>query len=179
MREALRIAIRDGLPGEEGTNASEAFDVRKGSQILNFEIQYTTGRNGRHIFTNDRYTTEVLDGINVATGEQNDVEVFKDPTYYELMYGYDKHENQIEPGGFVKLRQVTLSLDLPSSLLQYVNVQSGTVYVTGRNLGIWSDFSALDPESDVYGGASGAGQYFRQFPAPQTRGFTVGMRARF
>jgi hypothetical protein len=95
------------------------------------------------------------------------------------MYGYDRHENQIEPGGFVKLRDVSLSYDLPPALLSRLNVERGTLYVTGRNLAIWSDFSMGDPESDVYGGSSGASQFFRQFPAPQTRGVTIGFRASF
>jgi hypothetical protein len=158
---------------------SSMWDVRNGSKILNFEIQYTMGRNGRHILTNDRYQETVVEGINVNSGQTNNVTVVKDPQYFELMYGYDRHENQIEPGGFVKLREVTLSLDVPPSLLSRIKVERGTLYVTGRNLGVWSDFSMGDPESDVYGGSSGATQFFRQFPAPQTRGVTIGMRASF
>jgi hypothetical protein len=53
------------------------------------------------------------------------------------------------------------------------------LYVTGRNLKVWSDFSMGDPESDIYGGSNAGGQYFRQFPAPQTRAFVVGLRANF
>ena len=158
---------------------SSLWDVRNGSKILNFEIQYTTGRNGRHIFTNDRYAETIVEGVNVNTGQPNNVTVVKDPQYFELTYGYDRHENQIEPGGFVKLREVTLSFDVPSALLSRVGVERGTLYATGRNLGIWSDFSMGDPESDVYGGSSGATQFFRQFPAPQTRGLTIGLRASF
>jgi hypothetical protein len=157
---------------------SSMWDVRNGSKVLNFEIQYQA-TNGRHIFTNDRWTETVVDGVNVNTGQPNDVPVIKDPQYMTLMYGYDRHENHIEPGGFVKLRQVSLSLDVPQNLIGRFGVNNGTLYVTGRNLGVWSDFSMGDPESDVYGGGSGAGQFFRQFPAPQTRGWTVGFRASF
>jgi hypothetical protein len=158
---------------------SSMWDIRNGSKILNFEIQYTTGRTGRHIFTNDRYQETVVEGVNVNTGQPNDVVLVKDPQYFELMYGYDRHENQIEPGGFVKLRQVTFSLDVPQNLIGRFGVNNGTLFVTGRNLGVWSDFSMGDPESDVYGGSSGATQFFRQFPAPQTRGWTIGFRASF
>lgn len=163
----------------KGFGLSGLVDIRNGSKILNFEIQYTTGRNGRHIFTNDRWSETVVEGVNVKTGEPNDVTVIKDPQYYELTYGYDRHENQIEPGGFVKLREVTLSYDVPSTLLSRFGVERGTVYVTGRNLGVWSDFSMGDPEADVYGGQNAASQFFRQFPAPQTKGVTFGLRASF
>ena len=162
----------------KGVGLSSLWDVRNGSKILNFEIQYSV-TNGRHILTNDRYSETVVEGINIKTGEPNTVTVVKDQTYYDAMYGYDRHESQIEPGDFVKLREVTLSYDVPQALLGRVNIERGTLYVTGRNLKIWSDFSGIDPESDVYGGSSGAGQYFRQFPAPQTRGVTIGFRASF
>lgn len=189
LRTQSQLALANALPNwlanlstqirYKNFGLSALADVRNGSNILNFEIQYTTGRNGRHIFTRDRYGTEVVDGINVETGEPNDVEVVRNRDYFEGMYGYDRHENQIEPGDFIKLRQVTLSYDVPQSLLGRISVDRATLYVTGRNLAIWSDFSALDPEADVYGGSSGATQYFRQFPAPQTRGVTIGMRAGF
>ena len=170
----LRSSIR-----YKGVGLSSLWDMRKGSQILNFEIQYTTGRNGRHILTNDRYSKVTLEGINQSTGQTNTKEVVKDPTYYELMYGYDKHEGQIEPGGFIKLREVTLSYDIPRSLLAGVGIDRGTLYVTGRNLGVWSDFSMGDPEGDISGGANSAWQYYRHFPAPQTRGLSFGFRTSF
>jgi TonB-linked SusC/RagA family outer membrane protein len=189
LRTQSQIPLGDAMPNwlanfstqlrYKGLGLSSLWDVRNGSKILNFEIQYTAGRFGRHIFTNDRYQETVVEGVNVNTGQPNDVTLIKDPQYYELTYGYDRHENQIEPGGFVKLREVTLSLDVPPALLRRISVNRGTLYVTGRNLGIWSDFSAGDPESDVYGGNTAAGQFFRQFPAPQTRGVTVGFRASF
>jgi len=189
LRTQSQIPLGDAMPNwlanfstqmrYKAFGLSSLWDVRNGSKILNFEIQYTTGRNGRHIFTNDRYEETVVPGVNVKTGQTNDVNLVKDPQYFELMYGYDRHENQIEPGGFVKLREVTLSFDVPPSLLSRFKFNRGTLFVTGRNLGIWSDFSALDPESDVYGGSSGASQFFRQFPAPQTRGYTIGFRAAF
>jgi len=162
-----------------GFGLSGLLDIRNGSRILNFEIQYMTGRNGRHIWTNDRYSTTTVKGINQSTGEWNTHERVKDEIYYELMYGYDKHEGQIEPGGFVKLRELTLSYDVPRSLLGYMNVDFATLYVSGRNLKTWSDFSMVDPEGDISSGANSAWQYYRHFPAPQTKGVTIGLRARF
>ena len=158
---------------------SSLWDMRKGSKILNFEIQYTTGRNGRHIFTNDRYQVVTLEGINQSTGQTNSKSVVKDPTYYELMHGYDKHEGQIESGEFIKLREVTLSYDVPRDVLGRIGVDRATVYVTGRNLGVWSDFSMGDPEGDISGGVNSAWQYYRHFPAPQTRGLSFGVRTSF
>jgi len=153
-------------------------DIRNGGRLINFETQYEVN-NGRSILTAERYTWTVQQGVNINTGQPNTVRVFKDQTYYNLMYGFDRHENQIEPAGFVKLREVTLSYRLPNPVAAWMNISGATVYVTGRNLGVWSDFSLGDPEGDVYGGQNAGGQYFRQFNAPQTRSFLVGIRSSF
>lgn len=157
---------------------SALLDVRNGGRLINFETQYTVN-NGRSILTADRYTWTVEPGVNINTGQPNTVRVFKNQDYYRLMYGFDRHENQIEPAGFVKLREITLSYRLPERLTAWMNLQGATLYVTGRNLGVWSDFSLGDPEGDVYGGRNAGGQYFRQFSAPQTRSFVVGLRSLF
>jgi TonB-linked SusC/RagA family outer membrane protein len=153
-------------------------DIRNGGRIINFETQYEVG-NGRSTLTADRYRWTVQPGVNISTGQPNTVRVFKDQTYYNLMYGFDRHESQIEPAGFVKLREVTLSYRLPDPVAAWMNISGATVYVTGRNLGVWSDFSLGDPEGDVYGGQNAGGQYFRWFNAPQTRSFLVGIRSLF
>jgi TonB-linked SusC/RagA family outer membrane protein len=153
-------------------------DVRKGSKIINFETQYETN-NGRSILTNDRYTWTVEDGVNINTGAPNTVRLFKDQDYFPAIYGFDRHENQIEPGGFVKLREITASYRFASRFTRRVGLQGASVFVTGRNLGVWSDFSAGDPEGDIYGGTNAGGQYFRQFPEPQTRSLVIGLRTSF
>ena len=105
--------------------------------------------------------------------------LFKNQDYYDLIYGFDRHENHIEPAGFVKLREVTLSYRVPRGLASRVGATDANVFVTGRNLRVWSDFSLGDPEGDVYGGNNAGGQYFRWFNEPQTRSFVAGFRTAF
>jgi TonB-linked SusC/RagA family outer membrane protein len=157
---------------------SALVDVRNGGKIINFETQYEVS-NGRSILTADRYTWTVEPGVNINTGEQNTVRLFKDQDYYPKIYGFDRHENQIEPAGYTKLREITLSYRLGDAIARRLSLKGATVYVTGRNLAVWSDFSLGDPEGDVYGGNNAGGQYFRWFSAPQTRSFVVGVRSIF
>lgn len=159
-------------------SVSGLVDVRRGSKIINFETQYTV-TNGRSILTADRYTYTTHEGININTGAENTVRLFKDQDYYGLVYGFDRHENQIEPGGYVKLRAIELSYLVPKSLVRRVGAQTGNIFVSARNLGVWSNFSLGDPEGDVYGGQNAGGQYFRQYPDPQTRSWIVGLRTSF
>ena len=153
-------------------------DVRRGSKIINFETQYETS-NGRSILTKDRYTYVTHDGININTGAQNTRRLFKDQDYYGLVYGFDRHENQIEPGGFVKLRLINLNYQLPQKLVSRAGLKGGSIYLTGRNLGVWSNFSVGDPEGDIYQGQNAGGQYFRQFNDTQSRTWIFGFRSTF
>lgn len=153
-------------------------DVRHGGRILNFETQYEVS-NGRSIFTEDRNTWITQPGVNVNTGAPNTVRVFKDQSYYPLIYGQDRHESQVEPASYTKLRELSLSYRMHDRVARMLKLEGGTVYVTGRNLGVWSPFSLGDPEGDVYGGQNAGGQYFRQFNEPQTRSFLIGFRSLF
>src|SRR5262245_21850491 len=153
-------------------------DIRRYSHIINFETQNEVN-NGRSILTNDRYTWTVEDGVNINTGQKSTVRLFKDQDYYPLLFGFDRHENQIEPADFVKLRELSFSYRLPPRLMVRAGLQQATMYVTGRNLATWSKFSSGDPEGDVYQGTNAGGQYFRQFPEPQTRSLLVGLRTSF
>lgn len=153
-------------------------DIRNGGKIINFEQQYTI-TNGRSKITETRGTYVTHEGININTGEVNNIRLLRDQDYYGRVYGFDRHEAMIEPAGFVKLREMTLSYRVPQTLLGRFGVDDATVYVTGRNLGVWSDFSLGDPEGDSYGGTNAGGQYFRWFPEPQTRSLVVGLRSTF
>ncbi len=153
-------------------------DMRKGGRIINFETQYEVN-NGRSILTNDRYTWTVEQGININTGKPNTVRLFKDQDYYPLIFGFDRHEMQIEPADFVKLREISLSYRLPDKFANRASLQNASLYATGRNLYTWSKFSSGDPEGDVYQGTNAGGQYFRQFPEPQTRSLLIGVRSTF
>jgi TonB-dependent starch-binding outer membrane protein SusC len=58
----------------------------------------------------------------------------------------------IEKADFVKLREVSLSISLPQRYVSRLGVGTADLVFSGRNLGLWSDYSGLDPEVNSYGG---------------------------
>lgn len=52
----------------------------------------------------------------------------------------------VEDADFLRLRNVTLSYNLPKSLLSRINVNSARVFVQGQNLHVWHNFQGYDPE---------------------------------
>ena len=117
--------------------------------------------------------------MNINTGKPNTKPLFKDQDYYPLIYGTDRAEEQIENAGFAKLRELSVSYRLTEGLARRLSLQNATVYVTGRNLRGWYASPSGDPEGDLSQGTNAGQQYFRQFSAPQTRSFLVGVRSLF
>jgi hypothetical protein len=55
-------------------------------------------------------------------------------------------------GGYVKVREVSVSYDVPSVLTRrWLRATNARVEVSGRNLRTWTDYVGLDPEVSVIG----------------------------
>ena len=73
----------------------------------------------------------------------------------------------IEDGSFFRLRNVTLSYDLPQSLISKIRMSSARVYLSGDNLLTISRFSGMDPEVRLDGDTyHHAGLYSSNYPVP-------------
>ena len=60
-------------------------------------------------------------------------------------------DNRIGDASFIRLRNVSLSYQLPSKLIDKINISSARVYITGQNLVTITDYIGLDPESQSTG----------------------------
>ncbi|MEQ1855956.1 MAG: SusC/RagA family TonB-linked outer membrane protein [Longimicrobiales bacterium] len=78
----------------------------------------------------------------------------------------------IEDGGYIKLRDVSVSYTLRNQdWLSRVGFSTLDVQVIGRNLKTWTDYTGIDPESNLDGATLGRGiDYFNN---PQTRSWGV------
>ena len=82
----------------------------------------------------------------------------------------DFHEETtrfVEETDHIRLRNVMLSYNLPSSLLSRVKITSLRIFAQGQNLKVWHNFQGYDPE--VTTGILGGAQY------PQLKTITVGL----
>ncbi len=61
------------------------------------------------------------------------------------------YEEFIEPGWFVKLREVSASYRFTQPWVANFGAAGLTVRVAGRNLYTWTDYSGLDPEINLFG----------------------------
>ncbi|MBD0318684.1 MAG: SusC/RagA family TonB-linked outer membrane protein [Gemmatimonadetes bacterium] len=78
-----------------------------------------------------------------------------------------------EDAGFVKLREVSLSYELPSRLLAG-RANSARLTLSGRNVKTWTNYSGLDPEVSQFGNRS-VGRNIDVTPFPPNRSFWLGI----
>ncbi|TKG89041.1 SusC/RagA family TonB-linked outer membrane protein [Puteibacter caeruleilacunae] len=77
----------------------------------------------------------------------------------------------LEDGGYIRLRNVTLTYDLPGAFVKKLGFRKVRLKVSGDNLWTKTDFSGLDPEVGIGGDA-----YFR---FPVTRKVMFGLNVQF
>lgn len=145
---------------------------------------------GMHKDTESRDTeTKVFDGIKghwdadgnlVVSGEQNDIEVNLDQGWYIDGEGSGftgPSEPYVEETSWVRLKELTLSYDLTSALQNTFLRNGVSVYFTGRNLWLSTDYQGVDPETSLYGAHNAQGiDYFNM---PNTKSFLFGVRVSF
>lgn len=57
----------------------------------------------------------------------------------------------IHTGDFLRLKNITLSYNLPNSVVNKVGLASARVYFNGQNLWTWAAYKEVDPEVNAYG----------------------------
>ncbi|PRD54798.1 SusC/RagA family TonB-linked outer membrane protein [Sphingobacterium gobiense] len=109
-----------------------------------------------------------------GTYRSNDVIATNVWDYYNAHLGRDNVEGTSYSTDFLKLREVRFDYSLNKTLLSRIGLQRATVGVFGRDLFIWSDWPAFDPEFGTLGnGEITRGFELGQFPATRTFGFNL------
>jgi TonB-linked SusC/RagA family outer membrane protein len=81
----------------------------------------------------------------------------------------------ISDARYMKLRELSLTYDLPELYLRRFGARSSSVSVAARNLHTWTPYSGLDPESQFLGASLTTPQYLDQAQLPQLTSWVVTM----
>jgi len=161
----------------KGLTLTQQWETNQGAEVLNFDKYYLQGA-GTHVDTEDRGSEVTREGIQVTTGEANDVSYVKDQAWYE---GADRFvfERYVEDASYIKLRQLSLGyrFSLPDDLSQRSGLNSVRLQLVGRNLVTFTDFSMGDPAGSLAG--SGNGQGFYHGITPNTRSYQASLSLNF
>ena len=157
-------------------------DIRKGGDIFNATEHYLTTR-GLSMETLDRDQPRVIDGVlrdgkeNSANPTPNNIVIIpiSNPAYFTNMSEELFIEKDIN---WLRLRDVTLRYEIPGRLL---GAKTASVYVTGTDLFLITNYTGLDPivngNTAAVGGSGAVGIDFGNFPMP--RGINVGLSVGF
>lgn len=124
--------------------------------------------------------TYVFKGVLESTGAVNDIKVALDENWHRLGEGSGftgPAEPFLEDASWVRLKEVYLSYNIASSLLDKTLIREAQVFVSGRNLWLSTDYTGIDPETSLMGSANAQG--FDYFNMPNTKSFTFGVKLGF
>ncbi|MCZ8217117.1 MAG: TonB-dependent receptor, partial [Cyclobacteriaceae bacterium] len=169
---ADRVIVGDGFIRTFG-GVSNTFEYKGLSLEVFFQFQ-----GGNDVFNSDLFNIEAA-ASNTDNQRINQLNRWRNPgDITNVPRAIDGGEpegsgigifstKQVADGGYTRLKQVTLSYQVPSSLLKKVRVSSLRLYVQGLNLATFTKFNGIDPEV-INEAASSFGTY------PNGRQFTAG-----
>jgi hypothetical protein len=155
------------------------WDIRKGGDIFNATEHYLTVR-GLSTRTLDRETSRVIEGVlrdgleNTDNPTRNTIVVT--PATTPGFYSSVSEELFIEKDvNWLRLRDITLNYTLPERFGRT------SVFVTGTDLLLFTNYSGLDPvvngNTAAVGGSGAVGVDYGNFPMP--RGLNFGLKTAF
>ncbi|MGD8746876.1 MAG: SusC/RagA family TonB-linked outer membrane protein [Balneolaceae bacterium] len=168
-------------------NVSLSFliDIKKGGDLYNQPAAFYAAQ-GTLPETAHRDETRVFEGV-LADGSKNTKEVWLGQGvhngvdygdgYYRNVYR-KVASNFVEDASWIRLRNLSISYNLPSQWISGSLLRSASVTFTGNNLWLYTPYSGFDPESSQFGAGSNT-QGFQGLRTPATKSFTFGIDLKF
>jgi len=167
-----------------GFNFSFLVDIKKGGVMWNGTkgIMYALGT---HIDTETRGETVTMEGVMghldaegnlITAGAENTITTELDQSWYNGLGGGfgGPSEQFVEEANWVRLREVNLTYSLNSKWLTKTFFKGIDLFVSGRNLLLFTPYTGIDPETNLYGASNAQGiDYFNM---PNTRSYTFGLK---
>lgn len=154
-----------------GANLSFLVDTRQGGQI--FSVTHMFGRYAGVLeeTLQGREDGILVEGVRIVGNDTIANTVRADGESY---WGglYNLHEAHITDGSFVKLREVVLGYNVPTTMSRRLGVSGMNVSLVGRNLKLWTDTPHIDPET-AFDASNAQGFEFGQFPSARSWGFNI------
>ena len=89
----------------------------------------------------------------------------------------DLDEQFVKDASWIKLREISLNYNLPTSLVSPLKIKSGQIGISGRNLLLITDFAGVDPEVNLSGASKGRGLDY--FTNPGTKSILFNIKLNF
>jgi TonB-linked SusC/RagA family outer membrane protein len=174
----------------KGISVGAALDARVGGYMFSRTKDLTafTG-NGVATLYNDRHTYIVPNSVvkvvtgGVVTYEENTIPITSDFVangQYNLANGFDGDKGMLMKRDFVKLRNLSVSYNLPQRIVSKMKLSSIRISLVGNNLFVWTpkENQFIDPESTNQG-YDLAGKFGELYVNPSSRRFGFNLQITF
>jgi hypothetical protein len=167
----------------KGLTLSFLIDIKEGGVMWN-------GTKGALYYfgtakeTEIRGTSKVFSGVKQlpdGTLQKNDISVVIDENWLAFgngngFYGSNT-EDFIEKTSWFRLRELSLSYQFPSSILELTPFSDAVITFTGRNLFLSTPYTGVDPETNLMGSFNAQGLDY--FNMPGTRTYNIAINVKF
>ena len=117
------------------------------------------------------------DGNPVGSGVENTTPVVMDQEWFQghgSNFGGGPSVAAMEPAGWVRLRDLTVSYDIP---IKNTFLKQTQIYFTGKNLLLYTPYTGIDPETNLQGAQNGQGMDY--FNSPGVKSYLIGLKVNF
>lgn len=160
----------------KGFSLSALFDIRQGGLVWNGTKGVLRGF-GTSKATEDRTTTTIFPNSVLENGQPNNIPIALGGQAYNRNYGFTGlDELNIEDGSWVRLREVNFGYNIPAKLFGGY-IKSAKISLTARNLFLITNYSGIDPETNLTGSSNDFGEDY--FNMPNTRSYGANVTLTF
>lgn len=146
---------------------SAFIDIKQGGYVWNGTRQNLTNM-GTHKDTENRGSTTVFEGVGPGAGTVVEL----DQNWYKGA-GYLVTYPFIEDASYVRLREISISYNIKNKYVSYFGLSDIDVRLSGRNLHLWTDYTGIDPETNL-NNTNGRGMDY--FNMPNTKSYVLTLR---
>lgn len=174
----------------KGVTLSALLDIRQGGDIWCGTCGIINYFGTSAASADERDDVVIFDGVqNVGTAENPEYVENNTPyalanpadglgSYYRVKYGFGGNtEMNVYDGSWIRLRELTLSYSLPTTMLESTFIAGVDFSLTGRNLWLSTDYPGIDPETNLTGSSNGYGLDY--FNMPNTKSYNATVKLRF
>jgi TonB-dependent starch-binding outer membrane protein SusC len=136
-----RLIIGDPNPDSYWSFGNEFGLGRSWSARVQFD-----GVRGGDVFNFDR---RLLETPAFGSGRAYEAELLGEVPVGYFQARRSIFEEYIEDGSWTKLREVSVTWNVPPNIGRFLRAQSTSISLIGRNLKTWTDFTGWDPETNV------------------------------
>lgn len=179
--EAQRVVIGSPLPKWTG-GITNTFSYKGFDLSIFFNAQLGQKINfygaGRFSSANGRFEdNQTADQLNAWTPQNRNTDIPEARLFFNN--GAQPSSRFIYDGSFVRLRNVTLSYNVPKNYVNKLQMTSARIFVTGQNLATFTKYKGWDPEVNADDIVSNIAQGYDFYTAPQPRTITFGVNVGF